>query len=653
VTQSNQIATWSGWGASPTIQTTNWLSDLYFNPGGDITTVAFIDDPRGGGKKALRCSLNGTQAGNDLNGKVLVGPLLWGNNYQSSADEAWLGLDVFLPSGLPLVGLSPNFYFVQWMEIYGPPTSGSPELGFGITAYFDPGQDQNSWVLSRGSDYGYDFPWRGPPIVYDVWHHWVIHVKLSSDPAIGFIEIWLNSVKQTFTDSTQKLFFKTVGVPNYDGPNRLILDEYRSPEVMSGTYSITHGEPKFGSSYNDVATGVNITPTVQVKVAATASVVTRNLTPVAQMKFAVTALVAAPYIPPVVVRPSRTVYWQYILDDGANVQLADLETSAMERTIKRTRNGPAQVTFKLNLEDEESGLLLNALGGIPRVRVYRNGLLRFRGIMAALRETAGDDAILECTFMSPFWRLLGDGSSNGRFTGSNVSFTTVDAGQIVKSLFDTANAASETGISTSGTIETTANRTIDYVYKNIGQATVDLSQIEPGFDFEERPLEGPGPKLVELYIHSSQGVMTNAVFQYGPHTIDNVTEVTRTTQPPANHVIVTGANDLVGEAIDNASITSYGKWMEVVSASDISDQPTLDARAADHIRPLPVRVIGFTPDPAFAPIPFEEYDIGDTVTLHADRGNFQYDGQPRINSIQVNIDDTGEEVGHEVTVEET
>lgn len=361
--------------------------------------------------------------------------------------------------------------------------------------------------------------------------------------------------------------------------------------------------------------------------------------------------------------------WQVALDDSRSQLLQDLEAFATNRVFTKTRNQPASVAFDLSLLEPDNAAadrLLGALSGMPRARVYQlvdgqNPALRFHTRLSALSETGGTDqpAAIACTFKDPLDTLLGDGSSTGRYLQAAESYTE-DQGLIAKALIDLANSDSETGIDTgSGTIQATAAQTVSYSqYQNVGQAVTDLAGSDPGFDVELVPIEDSGNgKIVRLNIWAEQGAnretSASALFQCGAGTLDNISSVTRTTQPPANRVIVQGANGRIGLASDAGSIAAYGLWPLVVGATQVSDQNLLNQMASARLRPEWVKVVSFDPDPVSAPTPFVDYDIGDTCRVYVNQDSLQVDATVRIDSIAVTAsDDADVDAQQQVTVEE-
>jgi hypothetical protein len=59
--------------------------------------------------------------------------------------------------------------------------------------------------------------------------------------------------------------------------------------------------------------------------------------------------------------------------------------------------------------------------GIPTLRAYRDGVLRFHGELAPFTETLEETAQLSLLFRGPFARLIGYGQSRGLFTAASVS----------------------------------------------------------------------------------------------------------------------------------------------------------------------------------------------------------------------------------------
>lgn len=58
-------------------------------------------------------------------------------------------------------------------------------------------------------------PW-STALSVDNWLKFVIRMKVSHDPSVGYIEFWHNGVKQTFTNGSQRLYCQTLDVDDCD-----------------------------------------------------------------------------------------------------------------------------------------------------------------------------------------------------------------------------------------------------------------------------------------------------------------------------------------------------------------------------------------------------------------------------------------------------
>jgi hypothetical protein len=334
--------------------------------------------------------------------------------------------------------------------------------------------------------------------------------------------------------------------------------------------------------------------------------------------------------------------WSFLLADQSGNPVAELATGA-GRSLTFTRNAYPEATVTLSHDDDAASKFFDALStGIPTLRAYRDGVLRFHGELAPFTETLEEAATITLLFRGPFARLIGYGQSRGLFTAASRIFTATDAGQIAKTLIDEATGS---GVATTGTIEASKTRTRTYQYANVGEAVTNLTRVLDGFDFEVTPIEYASGKIGQLNVYASQGSdrSTTVLFQHGPGTLANVREVTRQTEPPINGSRVLGTNGRSAFKFDLASIAKYGYWIVQETQSDVAEQATLDDKAQALLRPDPVKVVAFTPDPALAPLPWDDYWLGDTVSFYGRRGAFTEDVTARINKITVAIDDEGNE----------
>lgn len=333
--------------------------------------------------------------------------------------------------------------------------------------------------------------------------------------------------------------------------------------------------------------------------------------------------------------------WMFVLADHAGANLAELST-ATGKTLTFARNGVPEARMVISHDDDAATRLLDALvNGVPTLRAYRDGVLRFHGYLAPFSEELEEDTKLNLVFRGPFGRLVGDGQARGRFVSA--SYTQVDAGQIAWSLIAAAQASGTAGIG-SGTIEATKLRDRTYENVNVGEAVTALTRVLDGFDFEVTPIEYTAGIIGHFNVYSSQGVVQTAVrFEYGPDTLRNVRKVTRQMQPPINVARVLGANGLVSVKTDAASVATHGRWEVQESLSDVSEQATLDDRAQAMLRPNWIRVVGFSPEPELAPAPWDDFWLGDTVLFYGWRGAFAEATTSRVSKVTIVVDDEGNE----------
>ena len=340
--------------------------------------------------------------------------------------------------------------------------------------------------------------------------------------------------------------------------------------------------------------------------------------------------------------------WTLGLADEAGNGLAEVRAAA---TLTFVRNGAASVEFAIDLEDTTASDLVATLrNGIPKLRAYRGAALVFNGQWSPMEEESTDSdqptAELRATFRSPFDVLT------RRFTAATVPFVAQDAGTIARSLITTANTAAATGL-TLGTTIATQTRDRTYEHKQVAEAIVELTAVDGGFDFVERFVD-EGVVLAAFDVVIRQGEdQVDAVFEHGPGTLANVVRVVRRWLPPVNRARVLGEGGIAGEKSNAASIATYGEWWptSIPTASGVVEQATLDDKAIALLRPTPLEIVEFDPNPVLAPQPWDDYWLGDSVPIRCRFGSLSFETTARINSIQITLDEEGNEASHTLTFE--
>lgn len=347
--------------------------------------------------------------------------------------------------------------------------------------------------------------------------------------------------------------------------------------------------------------------------------------------------------------------WQFVLCKADGTVQTDVSAAA-GKSIAFTRSSFHEARLTLSLEDAAAAtvwsLLLN--DGVPSLKAYRDGVLRFNGYLAPFQETAEDAATMALVFRSPFARLLGDGPGTGRAVSTLGKFevTALDQAQAIDNLATAAQATAPANLATSVVTSSATTRNILCENgKNYGEAIQDLCKLDGGPEFLDaaRDVAGAGTEYGRLECANTVGVNRPAArFEYGPETLANVRSVQRSVSTFVTRAYVFGAG-YVGTSTNAAAYAKWGEWCAYESRPDIVDQTTADNRAAALLRPLtgatgsPSQVIQFSPDPVLAPQPFVEWYLGDTVQFFARRGAMLINTPVRVNSFTVVVDENGRE----------
>ncbi len=146
--------------------------------------------------------------------------------------------------------------YIGWTSKIYMPTTLKTEAIFQWKSYPTAGSLQNHPLMLRTKSGNLELqhfddnhvatvPW-STTLAVNTWLKFVIRMKVSRDPAVGYIEFWYNGVKQTLANGSQRLYCRTLDV------------DYCDPKwgVYGGDSSqATHFVKKIriGTSYADVA----------------------------------------------------------------------------------------------------------------------------------------------------------------------------------------------------------------------------------------------------------------------------------------------------------------------------------------------------------------------------------------------------------------
>lgn len=296
------------------------------------------------------------------------------------------------------------------------------------------------------------------------------------------------------------------------------------------------------------------------------------------------------------------------------------------------RNAAPTTKFTLAIDAEGAMTIVDMLrNGIPRLLWWRDGELWQNSRWAPMRQRGGGDeeegGSLTAEYRGPFSTLA------RRFTPALREFSQVDQGEIAWALIDGTEPC---GLRR-GTIEATTLRDRTYKRYEIAKGIVNLSNVRGGMDFDVTPVdEGTTMGAFNAYARQGQDRSASLRWEYGDDTSANALSASLQTMYPRNRVWVRGEQDTEGFAEDLASIDRWGPWEYVEQANaGAQRQDTLDDRAAELLRPNPIKVYGFQPDPDAEFQPGRDFWLGDTVGLDAREGSLQESGDVRVNGIDL------------------
>ncbi|BCS29668.1 uncharacterized protein APUU_71238S [Aspergillus puulaauensis] len=159
-------------------------------------------------------------------------------------DDYFIGFSVMFPEGFPQIT---NWF--MFFELYGPPYNGTPSMALYVS-------EDNRVTFGRDASSNRDTIWTGAEIVPGKWRDIALHVKFSTDPAIGFVQIWEDGQPQQLVGGNgTTVFYRTLNREvNYDGtPNTVVLNQYRSKDTGYDSVTLYHDSVKVGTSLEDVS----------------------------------------------------------------------------------------------------------------------------------------------------------------------------------------------------------------------------------------------------------------------------------------------------------------------------------------------------------------------------------------------------------------
>lgn len=262
-------------------------------------------------------------------------------------------------------------------------------------------------------------------------------------------------------------------------------------------------------------------------------------------------------------------------------------------------------------------------GGIEQRR------LRFYGSVW-VDEVQGAEGVVMLTALDQMAMLA------KRFT--NAQFAPADLGNLLMQMVDTTNSVDgETGILTDA-LNITPSSTIDLDLRTNTPTIMSVAQQFAGqLDGCEtwvEPIDLASGKMCELFVAPRRGGASDAVFGFGTGTEDNCTDMSRTRDKMLIENDVYGYADglVTSNKFDATSVAALRRLVGYTAFTGETEQTVLDARTQGRLadRSSRAKIAEYRATPASnAPALFDDYDIGDDVTLHFHKGAIEWQVRQR------------------------
>jgi len=316
------------------------------------------------------------------------------------------------------------------------------------------------------------------------------------------------------------------------------------------------------------------------------------------------------------------------VQDGSGNNLGEFSTFRNLQFGKRLNNYGA-CSFQVPINDPKVSSLI-ALR-IYTVNIWRDATLIWAGEQVNRQgnlDNKGDNWVTVYCF-DWFEQLL------TRYTGSEVTFSGVDAGDIAWQLIDTSQSLSDGDLGiTEGTIETTQNRDRTYYNQNIAQAIINLSNVINGFDFEINT-----SRVFNVY--TTQGIdrSDSIILEYGVNVSDM--RITEDFSKPVNKAIILGGSGNPSVALrverDDAVLQGQYKLREGLSNElTVSETATLEESGDAMIRKYGISLMKISMGIVRKSPTIADFALGDIIRLKVKSGIYDIDQSFRIFEWQVN-----------------
>lgn len=359
--------------------------------------------------------------------------------------------------------------------------------------------------------------------------------------------------------------------------------------------------------------------------------------------------------------------WKFELADLSGRRLADITAIARNRALAYRLNGVSRLSFEVPADDPK---IRNV--HTDGYRYLEEGVRLVKGRRYELNPTTGVFGY-KLRYLGLVWQVQDTGTENDagcavtcadllvrlgkRYTAKRREFTATQGTTIGKTLVDEANVIAPTGIVT-GTVEASPTRSVVYQWRQLLDAIGELSTSFDGFDLDLVPNDDPATlsssNLATLNFLGRKGtVRPNAAFVWGAagHNVNRVERLVNMDKL-ANVVTLLGATNTGGDQIlssrvDAASVAALGRYEDLEAFTEISTPTYLDALASDLIALSASRreLVQFVPAPGRSPLPFDNFDLGDTVPITiGDRLRGGLAGYQRVYGFDLVLDENAREL---------
>lgn len=308
--------------------------------------------------------------------------------------------------------------------------------------------------------------------------------------------------------------------------------------------------------------------------------------------------------------------WQYILARADSLETIGPLRDADNRTVSEDLNKSGSSSCSINMKNKLAGLAYPLSTALV---VQLDDEVKWSGYITTRSSNASGGRVT-ISAVGWFERLM------FLEIQQKVTFTSTDAGNIVSALVGLARAQDPRLPITMGSVEGTQVRTITYeVGQSIGQAILDLSGLEAGFDFKVDPLTRV------LNIYRRIGIYrSDCKWIYlgdGHSRFSNLADVDELVDGTIvrNDIRTQGRYARI-QATDASSQYEYGVFQSTPNLSDVTDSNILAAYSNAEIVYLRQPRVTYTLTPKSSaqkkvPKLYRDFNVGDTTLLTA-RKNF-------------------------------